>query len=175
MASTSPEIEQLLSQAPARLPLNQAALQPTVEVSEIRSQDAALLFPNARNAQAALAGLLLRVGHWEESHNVAQDIQSADGSYWHAIIHRMEPDSFNAGYWFRRAGQHPVFPLLFERTAEILRDGGPKQWRLKSVWDPLLFIEWCDEARATGGRPEATAIEIQMAEWQLLFDWCAGK
>lgn len=175
MASTSPEVSQLLLRGPARLPLNQAALQRTVDVSEIRSLDAALLFPNARNAQAALAGLLLRVGHWEESHTVAQDINSADGSYWHGIIHRMEPDSFNAGYWFRRAGQHEVFPLLFERAVEILSDRGPKQWCLKSTWDQLLFIEWCDEARASGGQAEATAMEIQMAEWQLLFDWCAGE
>jgi len=175
MASTSPAIDQLLSRGPARLPLNQAALQRTVDVSDVRSQDAAVLFPNARNAQAALAGLLLRVGYWEESHNVAQNINSTEGSYWHGVIHRMEPDSFNAGYWFRRVGQHPVFPMLFERAADILRNDAPKEWRLKSTWDPILFIEWCDEARASSGQAEATAIDIQMAEWQLLFDWCAGS
>src|ERR1700750_314466 len=100
MASASPEVTRLVSRAPGRLPLNQSALQPAVDVSEIRSQDAAVLFPDARNQQAALAGLLLRLGYWEESHTIAQDIQSSDGSYWHGIIHRMEPDSFNAGYWF---------------------------------------------------------------------------
>jgi len=175
MPSLSGEVERLLSAAPARLPLLQAGLQPAVDASSVRQQGAALLFPDARQEQAALAGLLLRVGCWEESHAVAQDVQSVEGSYWHGIIHRMEPDSFNAGYWFRQAGQHAIFPELFRRATEILKNGGPKHWRLRNSWDSSLFVEWCDEARERGGEAEATALEIQMTEWQLLFDWCAAK
>ena len=123
---------------------------------------------------AALAGLLLRIGCWTESHTVAQDIHSAEGSYWHGIAHRIEPDSSNAGYWFRRVREHAIFPELHRRAEEILKTSGPPHWHLKAAWDPFLFIDWCDEAREKGARAEAAATEIQMAEWQLLFDWCAA-
>jgi hypothetical protein len=86
----------------------------------------------------------------------------------------MEPDSSNAGYWFRRVGGHAIFPELLRRAGEILKKGGPQHWRLQSAWDPFLFIQWCDEAREKGGQAEATAQDIQMAEWELLFDWCVG-
>lgn len=174
MASFSSEVGYLLSIAPHRLPLAKAALEPNLNVCRVQSQDPAALFPNARHGHAALAGLLLRVGCWAESHAVAQDISTAEGSYWHGIIHRMEPDSSNAAYWFRRVGQHAIFPELSSRAVEILKNSGPKHWRPKIVWDPFLFIDWCDEAREGGTAAEAAAIEIQMAEWQLLFEWCTS-
>ena len=134
-----------------------------------------MLFPEARDGHAALAGLLLRAGCWAESHAIAQDVTSPQGSYWHGIIHRMEPDPSNAAYWFRRVGKHMIFPDLLKRAQEILQIGGPEQWCLKSSWDPFLFIDWCGEAHEKGGKEEAAAREIQMAEWQLLFDWCLSS
>jgi hypothetical protein len=175
MAFPSPEVESLLSASPERLPLIQIALRPKANACNVRSQDAAVLFPGARHTEAALAGLLLRLGCWTESHNVAQDVESAEGSYWHGIIHRMEPDSSNAKYWFRKVGNHAIFPELLDRAAEILKTAGPRHWRLKTTWDPFLFIDWCDEARGLGGEAETAAIEIQMAEWQLLFDSCVAR
>jgi hypothetical protein len=175
MQFLSPEASHLLSAAPGRLPLIQTDLQPNPAAPQIHLHDVSALFPRARQGQAALAGLLLRVGQWAESHSVAQDIETAEGSYWHAILHRMEPDSFNASYWFRRVGKHAVFPALLQRAKAILDAGGPKHWHLKNTWDAFLFIEWCDEARDKRGQAEATAAEIQMAEWQLLFDWCIGS
>ena len=64
------------------------------------------------------AGLFLHLGCWKEAHEVAQDIDTQDGSYWHAIVHRLEPDASNAAYWFRRVGSHPTFPALRARAAE---------------------------------------------------------
>ena len=135
----------------------------------------ASLFPNARNPEAAVSGLLLLLGCWEESHNVSQDIPSLEGSYWHAIAHRIEPDSGNSAYWFRRVGDHPIFEPLHKRAAEILQTGRLVHWSLKPVWDPFLFIEWCDEARSTSdSAKKSIAVQIQMAEWELLFSWCAA-
>ncbi len=173
MAARTAEVDRLLSHSSERLPLSQSALRPKIDLCKARAQDPSALFPEARDSQAALAGLLLRLGCWAESHEVAQDIHSAQGSYWHGVIHRMEPDSSNAAYWFRRVGRHHVFPELLQRAQEVLKSSGPKHWRLKNSWDPFLFIEWCDEARRSGGPAESAATEIQTIEWELLFDWCA--
>jgi hypothetical protein len=132
------------------------------------------LFPEGRHPQAALAGLLLISGCWEESHSVAQDIGSAEGSYWHAIIHRMEPDFWNSGYWFRRVGPHQIFPKLYVRAAAVLEKYPNVKWRLKQQWDPCLFLEWCEEARTSpASEPAQLAREIQQAECELLLLWCA--
>jgi hypothetical protein len=175
MTASSSELERLLRSAAVTLPLTQNDLSGNPEKCSVCLAEAKNLFPGAQHERAALAGLLLRLECWPESHNVAQEITSIEGSYWHAILHRMEPDSANAGYWFRRVGKHPIFPDLQRRAGEILQESGPKHWRLKATWDPLLFVEWCDEARQKGGEAERAAEAIQMAEWDLLFEWCAAK
>ncbi|SRR6056297_3027805 len=54
-------------------------------------------------------------GDWESSHNIAQDMHSALGSWMHAYLHRKEGDRFNAGYWYRQAGRdHPQISLEAE-------------------------------------------------------------
>ena len=77
------------------------------------------------------------------------------------------PIGANAGYWFRRVGQHPVFGAL---NTEARRVGYP----CGGEWDPLGFIEYCERARRRPGSPEEqTALAVQNSEWQLLFDRCA--
>jgi hypothetical protein len=105
---------------------------------------------------------------------VAQELSSAEGSYWHALAHRMEPDPANANYWFRRVGQHPVFSPLYAYAQSVLRQNPISGWTLKETWDPALFGSWCEEASIANGSPkEAAAIKIQQEEWNLLFFWCA--
>jgi hypothetical protein len=114
-----------------------------------------------------LAGLYLYFSCWDEAHTVAQELETPEGSYWHAIVHRQEPDGGNSGYWFRQVGAHPIFPALRIRAAGIGVEFG-------NLWDPLKFINYCEEARKSPGSPEERrALEVQRAEWQLLFDWCA--
>ncbi len=119
MASLSPQLQDLLADAP-ELPLTQRGLRPGRQLRLLASQTPDTLFPGAKNADAAYAGLLLRLGCWAESHENAQDISSVEGSYWHAIIHRMEPDAGNAAYWFRRVGRHAIFPELLSEAQQIL-------------------------------------------------------
>ncbi len=42
-------------------------------------------------------------GDWEAAHQTAQDIDSAEGAWIHAYLHRKEGDLGNAAYWYRRA------------------------------------------------------------------------
>jgi hypothetical protein len=43
--------------------------------------------------------------NWEKAHEIAQDIEGAEGSWVHAYLHRKEGDQSNASYWYRRAGR----------------------------------------------------------------------
>ncbi len=130
---------------------------------------APLLFPGARAPEAAMAGLYLYFSCIDEAHEVAQNISTPEGSYWHAIVHRQEPDAGNSSYWFARVGAHPLFPALRETAAEIGVDLGRR-------WDPVAFIDLCENARLRPGSPEERrALEVQRAEWQLLFGYCAAK
>jgi hypothetical protein len=47
-------------------------------------------------------------GHWEQSHNIAQDIHTPHGSWIHALLHLIEGDVGNAGYWFAKARRPAV-------------------------------------------------------------------
>lgn len=133
-------------------------------LKQLTAQD---IFPDSMAPDAALSGLYLYISCFEEAHTIAQDIHSPDGSYWHAIMHRQEPDAGNAGYWFHRVGEHPLFSVL-ALDAEILGyPAGPK-------WDPMQFIAYCEKARHSGLKDQqALAIAVQHAEWQLLFHHCA--
>ncbi|MEM9647887.1 MAG: hypothetical protein AAF969_05355 [Bacteroidota bacterium] len=42
---------------------------------------------------------------WNASHNIAQDLHTQMGSWIHAYLHRQEGDEWNAGYWYRQAGE----------------------------------------------------------------------
>lgn len=44
-------------------------------------------------------------GDWNRSHDVAQEVPGAEGSWVHAYLHRKEGDKGNAAYWYARAGK----------------------------------------------------------------------
>ncbi len=139
----------------------------------LRGRSGPQFFPGARAAQAALAGLYLYFSCLDEAHEIAQAISSAEGSFWHGILHRQEPDAGNSAYWFRRVGAHPIFPALGAEAAQIARKHAAGV-SFPAAWDPFAFIDLCEKARREAGSPlEALAREIQRAEWQLLFDYCA--
>jgi hypothetical protein len=48
---------------------------------------------------------LAKRGDWHGAHTIAQDIDSADGSWLHAYLHRLEGDRGNAAYWYHRANR----------------------------------------------------------------------
>ncbi len=46
-----------------------------------------------------------KADNWDDAHNIAQDNDTPMGSWTHALLHLIEGDTGNAGYWFRRAGK----------------------------------------------------------------------
>lgn len=137
-------------------------------------QKASDLFPGARAPEAALAGLWLYFSCSDECHAIVQDLTTAEGSFWHGILHRQEPDPDNASNWYRRVGSHPVFLDLRDAAAGIVSRYPETGFDLAKKWDPFAFIEFCERARRLPDSKCAhVALEIQRGEWQLLFDYCA--
>jgi len=137
--------------------------------TELNRHQAGDLFPNAASPQGALSGLYLYFSCLDEAHKIAQDLDTPDGSFWHGIMHRQEPDAANAAYWFRQVGKHPIFPDLRAEAHQAGFDTGTE-------WDPFAFIEFCEGARTKPGtQGENLARQVQLIEWQLLFDYCARE
>jgi hypothetical protein len=142
--------------------------------AHLTKQKALDLFPAAPAAEAALAGLWVYFSCFDEAHEAAQNIASPEGSFWHAILHRQEPDAGNAAYWFRQVGSHSVYTPLADAAARIAGQFPEPGFRAEARWDPFFFIDFCESARRKPGTDaERAALEIQRAEWQLLFDYCA--
>lgn len=174
LASASDAVaEALRSRAHTRIPLVQGG-ECDEDARRLLSIPGISLFPKAREPQAAAAGLALYLNCWSRAHEIAQDLDQREGSYWHAIVHRMEPDAWNSGYWFQRVGRHPIFTALQSRAEDIVRSNPESGIILRREWDPKAFIEICGSAHRQSGSPlEHAAMEIQFAEWELLMHWCA--
>jgi hypothetical protein len=103
-----------LFQPPRIMPLgpgrpNQAALPMLARLD--RAFDHVQVVDRAMADCCRAAAWLLHDYH-DQCHKICQDIATPSGSYWHAILHRREPDYDNAKYWFRRVGSHPVLARL---------------------------------------------------------------
>ena len=44
-------------------------------------------------------------GEWQAAHEIAQDVEGADGAWVHAYLHRKEGNTANAAYWYGKAGK----------------------------------------------------------------------
>lgn len=158
------------------MPLASGRCSSTEALKRIEATEPKALFPNSRASLAALSGLYLYFSCLDKSHEVAQSVESSDGAYWHGIVHRQEPDPGNARYWFRRVGSHPIFHDLASEAWRIAERFPAAQVSLDGPWDPIRFVDICEQALRQSGSPlTRMALEMQRAEWQLLFDYCASE
>jgi hypothetical protein len=158
------------------------AIQPETMLGDAASPDA----PGTQRPHdtlAVLSGLLLWNDCLPDAHTLCQGIETENGSYWHGILHRREPDYSNSKYWFRRVGPHPIFPALREAALESLRDGGHGfRWATETAallessgaWDPFAFVDWCQACDEGVLSPPTRALleQIQLREIELLLDHC---
>lgn len=77
-------------------------------------------------APPALGPLLVALwydarGEWNHAHQLAQDVETNDGAWVHAYLHRREGDAWNARYWYSRAGRPECTTSLDEEWATLAR------------------------------------------------------
>jgi hypothetical protein len=117
--------------------------------------------PRSNQAPGLLSGLWLLHGFLEQSHEISQALATPEGSWWHAIMHRLEGDYWNSKYWYRQVGSHVIFSRL---TA-----------RLKTAWAPDRFVDECKRASERSSNPATQAADqaavqhVAQIEWQELF------
>jgi hypothetical protein len=58
---------------------------------------------------------------WHQAHDIAQDIDTNEGAWVHAYLHRKEGDPGNAAYWYRRAGKNVFHGTLEEEWDQLVR------------------------------------------------------
>jgi len=130
-------------------------------------------------ARAVQSGLYLWNDCLGESHQLSQKIETETGSYWHALMHRREPDYANSKHWWRKVGEHPLFPEVRAAALKALpeADGGwgaeaRRRIEASDRWLPFDFVDWC-EACAAGRSAEARPIleQIQLEEIRLLLKY----
>ena len=137
---------------------------------------------NDRAARAVLAGVWAAADGFEEAHGIAQEIEGEWGDWWHAILHRREPDYPNAMYWYRKVrAPAAVWSDLGQRALAVL--GPPPPPGLESLadslqksghWEPGPYVRLCEQAQAGTLTPAATAmlVALQRLEWRTWLDHC---
>lgn len=113
---------------------------------------------------ALLAGLLQWHDFLDDSHTESQSIEGLgidqNGDYWHAIMHRREPDYSNAKYWFEQVGDHLHFSYMASYINELrecnrevfncMEAEGIADFCPDGRWDPLAFVDFCQFAHESG-------------------------
>ncbi len=148
-----PSLRQVIESAPLP-PLDGGTTD--ANVAEFIDQHPDLCFGDSHSPTAIAlckSGLWLLAGELDRSHVISQDMGSAEGSFWHGIMHRREGDFGNAKYWFRRVGQHAVWN------------------EMPAGFEPAAFVDACQTALRTGEQLEPCR-ELQWREWQHLFAAC---
>jgi hypothetical protein len=145
-------------------------------VAHAGSQGASTQPVDKEMAGCCVAGVWLLHDYLDESHTISQGIDTASGSFWHAIMHRREGDFSNAKYWLRNVGQHSSFVPLAKRATELAAKRSDDSLVRKLIadgdWDPFAFVDLCQAvARGQTGAREL-CLDVQQAEWEILFDYC---
>ena len=126
--------------------------------TELQTQLAQLsaddIFPataaDAEMADCCLSGLWLLHNFLDQSHNISQEVHTSEGSFWHAIMHRLEGDYWNSKYWYRKVGAHTAYQ------------------NVEPNWNPEAYVDACESI----GKEDKQVHQTAIAEWKALFEHC---
>ena len=62
---------------------------------------------------------LALAGDWDGAHNIAQDYSDDAANWIHAVLHKVEGDSFNSKYWYAKT-KGKKYADFSEAKAELL-------------------------------------------------------
>lgn len=181
----------------AKLTTHKPSLYPTEELDDLTDVKIAKLsvdgFEDERRSYALTvkAGLHLFNESLDPSHTISQDIDIPTGSYWHAIMHRMEGDYSHAKYWFRMAGAHQIYGDVANEAFAYIRQTGLEdiqsaafkqqleKWSSGAGYDPVQFTDLVEYqvTKANDERGEELLKYIQWIEMRMLLQHgyaCSG-
>lgn len=127
-------------------------------------------------ARACHSGLWLLHDFLDESHGISQDLDTAEGSFWHAIMHRREGDFSNSKYWYARCAGHPSQATLAAQAPRLINTMPADKAMLRLIatgWNAPAFVDLVEQVHEHPSDPRhAAAVALQRLEWQVLFDHC---
>jgi hypothetical protein len=132
-------------------------------------------------ADTLVAVGLLYHDHQDQAHDLVQDQTGIEGALVHAILHRREPDYWNAKYWFRRVGDHPMYRRLAVRAAGLAESPAgqelARRLTLSGTLDASAFVDACESvARRPASDPEVQYLQrLQHAEFEELVAHLLGE
>lgn len=114
--------------------------------------------PGTDGRESIRALALLWHDHHDAAHALVQDASGGVGAYIHGMLHRREPDFWNAKYWFRRV---PNLPFLGALADGVKLINGALASSANGVFDASRFVD----AVEAGSLDNETLKRIQVAEF----------
>ena len=126
-------------------------------------------------AIACVAAVWLYHDFLWEAHDFLQKVPTPTGSYWHAVMHRREPDGDHAKQWFERVGDHPAYEPLQRAVAKAAAryDSAPETESLttQSGWYPARFADLVTAVLRGANEHADLCQEVQRIEFAVMFNY----
>ena len=147
-------------------------------VLEALSPKTVLAVPASDDGDAALvlSGLWLLHDWLEPSHTLSQGVETVNGSFWHALLHRREGDFNNARYWYGKCRNHPAMATLATEGQAIVKASNASddaRTITRDGWDTYAMVDFVESVydAADDHPPVQLARDLQNLEWRILFDY----